>query len=119
MNDTTRQIGGALGVAIIGSIVSTMYRRSFHAPIGLPGGALDAARESVGRAAIVAGNLPVDVGIALKQAANEAFIHAVKFGYWTSAAVLAITVIFVRRNVASTGLSGARPGAPTPEPVAD
>ncbi len=119
VNDTTRQTGGALGVAIVGSVVSTMYHRSFHAPPGLPAGALEAAGESVGRAAVVASGLPDELGAAVIRESHTAYIHAVKFGYWTSALVLVFTVIFVRRNVAATGLSGERPTVRANVPVGD
>jgi len=41
VNDTTRELGGALGVAIVGSIMSSLYARE------LPGDVPAAARESV------------------------------------------------------------------------
>jgi EmrB/QacA subfamily drug resistance transporter len=62
VNDTTRELGGALGVAIVGSIMASAYAA------GLPADAPAAARESVG-AAVLAGD-------AFARAGQEAFIHA-------------------------------------------
>lgn len=54
MNDTTRQIGGALGVAIIGSIMSSAYRADVtDATAGLPAEAAGAATDSLGAALAV------------------------------------------------------------------
>src|SRR3954466_7674559 len=50
MSDVTRQVGGALGVAVIGSIIATAYSRDMTA-------APDAARESVGAAHAIAGQV--------------------------------------------------------------
>ena len=50
MSDVTRQVGGALGVAVIGSIIATAYSRDMT-------GAPDAARESVGAAHAIAGRV--------------------------------------------------------------
>jgi EmrB/QacA subfamily drug resistance transporter len=99
MNDTTRQTGGALGVAIVGSIVAGAYRLHFRAPASLPEAVRGQARESIGRALVTASKLPGADGVALRQAARDAFIHAVRYGYWTSVAVLMFTMFFVHKNV--------------------
>jgi EmrB/QacA subfamily drug resistance transporter len=99
MNDTTRQTGGALGVAIVGSIVAGAYRLHFRMPSGVPAEVADQARDSVGRALLVASKLPGETGTALRAAAREAFINAVRYGYWSSVLVLAFTLWFVRKNV--------------------
>jgi EmrB/QacA subfamily drug resistance transporter len=57
MNDTTRQVGGALGVAVMGSVAAATYRNALDdrlAPVGLPARALATARESLGSALHVA-----------------------------------------------------------------
>jgi EmrB/QacA subfamily drug resistance transporter len=99
MNDTTRQAGGALGVAIVGSIVAGAYRLHLSVPSGLPVEAANQARDSVGRALVVASKMPGESGLALRASARDAFIHAVRYGYWTSALVVMLTLWFVRRNV--------------------
>jgi EmrB/QacA subfamily drug resistance transporter len=83
MNDTTREIGGALGVAILGSITTAVYTSTITGnpdfsklQAASPAGAA-AVKESVGAAAIVAEKLPAALGKALTTAANDAFIHAV------------------------------------------
>jgi hypothetical protein len=51
MNDTTRQMGGALGVAVIGSILATTYRPGVTdalTSIGAPADVITKAQDSVG-----------------------------------------------------------------------
>ncbi len=83
MNDTTREIGGALGVAILGSITTAVYSSRI---VGDPGfqalqaaspAAADAVKDSVGSASIVASQLPAEIGQQITAAANSAFIHAI------------------------------------------
>ena len=60
VNDTTRQVGGALGVAIVGSVVSSMYGSKiadFFAGKPAPKAAVDAAKNSLGGAYAVAHDL--------------------------------------------------------------
>ena len=82
VNDTTREVGGALGVAILGSITASSYRSAITAtPIYAvaakqsPQGAA-ALRDSVGGAAAVAAQLPANAAKLVTDAANEAFVHA-------------------------------------------
>ena len=74
INDTTRQVGGALGVAVMGSIGASLYRRSIGhsaAVLHLPAKALD----SVG-ATLAAGNgLPPGARQLASNAASRAFMH--------------------------------------------
>ncbi len=82
MNDTTREIGGALGVAILGSITAAVYSSTIS---GDPGFATlqaaspelaDAVKDSVGAASFAAAELPSEMANLITTAANSAFIHA-------------------------------------------
>jgi hypothetical protein len=76
MNDTTRQVGGALGVAIVGSILSSSYSSHMAAAVkGLPPQAAAAARNSVGTATAVAHQAGA-AGATLLHAAHTAFVNA-------------------------------------------
>jgi Na+/melibiose symporter-like transporter len=75
VNDATRQIGGALGVAILGSLLSTSYASSMEdATANLPAPAASAAGDSVGAAVQVAARLGGPEGAALVSSARAAFI---------------------------------------------
>ena len=54
VNDTTREVGGALGIALIGSVLASVYRSNFHAADTLPAPARAMARDSIGGASFVA-----------------------------------------------------------------
>ncbi len=83
VNDTTREIGGALGVAILGSIAASSYTSAMIGSAslkGLPTQAVDAASNSIGGAVTVASKL-VGTPLAsaagpLLDAAKEAFVGA-------------------------------------------
>src|SRR4051812_15532095 len=70
VNDTTRELGGALGVAIVGSIMSSLYATGLAEglPAGVPPSIAGAARESLGAA--------VQVGATVAEPARDAFVHA-------------------------------------------
>jgi len=71
VNDATRELGGTLGVAVVGSVFSSVY--AAHLADGawsrLPGGALGEAQDSVGAATSIAVGQP-----ALAQALQDAFM---------------------------------------------
>ncbi len=74
VNDTTRQVGGVLGVAIVGSLLASTYASS------LGTGAPEAARASVGAALRVAGDVGGAQGAALALAARSAFVDGMHVG---------------------------------------
>ena len=77
MNDVVREVGGTLGVAVLGSVLASAYATGMDgATSGLSGEAAAAATDSVGGAHAVAGRLGGDVGVGLVAAANDAFIDA-------------------------------------------
>ncbi|MFF3000982.1 MFS transporter [Streptomyces sp. NPDC057950] len=65
--ETGAEFGGALGMAVLGSIGTAVYRH------GIPSDAPDAARETLGGALAVARELPGDTGGTLVRAARDAF----------------------------------------------
>ncbi|MEU9748867.1 MULTISPECIES: MFS transporter [Streptomyces] len=72
--ETANQLGGALGVAILGSIGAAVYTRDVaDVTTGLPPEAAEAAEGSLGGATEVAKHLPADTGDALVTSAGEAF----------------------------------------------
>jgi EmrB/QacA subfamily drug resistance transporter len=77
VNDTTRQVGGALGVAILGSLLSTSYGNSIDSVASLlPPQAAGPVRDSIGPALQVAQQIGGAQGQALAAAARSAFIDA-------------------------------------------
>jgi len=85
VNDTTREVGGSLGVAALGSLLATGYRHHLDPHLrGVPRPVAEAARRSLGSALGVARGEP---GLAL--AARHAFVDGM-FAVFLVAAVLAI-----------------------------
>ena len=99
MNDVTRQVGGSLGTAIIGSLVASFYSsRVADAASGLPSGAQDAVKDSIGSADAVAAQLPADQGASLAHSAASAFTDALGLGLCAAAvAAFAAAVVVIRR----------------------
>src|SRR5438445_647282 len=58
VNDTTRQTGGALGVAVIGSIFALRYHATVTRVPGVPGTVQAQIRDSIGKALVAAQRLP-------------------------------------------------------------
>ncbi len=69
VNDTTRELGGALGVAVMGSLLASLYRGD------LPASA-HAASTSLGAGIDAAAKVPGPAGVALAHAARVAYVHA-------------------------------------------
>jgi EmrB/QacA subfamily drug resistance transporter len=97
VNDTTRQLGGTLGVAIVGSLFSSVYGAKLIELLGgspLPPAALDAATQSVGAATAVAHQTGVvagpDAGRLVTDAVNTAFMDGFHAGCWIAAGVVAV-----------------------------
>jgi EmrB/QacA subfamily drug resistance transporter len=94
LNDVSRQLGGALGVAIIGSVVNHAYRSSLADHAGnLKPAARHAAGEGIGGASRVAASLPPEAARELTRSANDAFVHAITRGFAISAAVLLAALV--------------------------
>jgi DHA2 family multidrug resistance protein-like MFS transporter len=110
--ETAAEFGGALGIAIFGSIGIAIYRAGIAdgLPPGLVADAAGAARDTLGGAAEVARQLPEGLGIRLLDTARDAFV----VGLHVSAAIatigalgLAIFVAVLLRNVGGGGGSEA------------
>lgn len=112
VNDTTRELGGALGIALLGSIANSAYRSDVDLDgIALPAGARAAAEESVGAAASVADGVPGGDQV-VAQAATA----------FTDAFTLANSVALgIALAAAAAVLALRRPGAgePVVEPAGD
>jgi EmrB/QacA subfamily drug resistance transporter len=94
VSNTIRQVGGALGVAVLGSMLAAIYRGEIgDAVSGLPEPERAAASESISGAYGVAAHAG-PAGPALVDAANDAFVNAM---HWAAggAALVAFASIFV------------------------
>ena len=97
-NDVTRQVAGAIGVAVIGSVFNSVYAsRMAEAVSQLPADAANAATNSIGAALSVAAQLPASVGAALSDAARQAFVDAMGVALWIPVVMALIGAILILR----------------------
>jgi EmrB/QacA subfamily drug resistance transporter len=112
INDLSREVGGAIGIAVIGSIMTAIYRAHLTLP-GVPAAILGQARDSVAVAAHIGGPVAAKAG--------SAFIDGVHIALYTAAgaATLAAVVVFLmlsrpardRRTADPTRETGELPAA--------
>ncbi|MEU4645334.1 MFS transporter [Micromonospora sp. NPDC023814] len=112
VSNTVRQVAGALGVAVLGSVLSAVYRADVDSALrDLPAGAREAAGESISGAYAAAGQL----GPAAPQliaVADEAFVAAMHWAAGLAAAVAAVGILVVLRWM--PGRAAAPVAAPVP-----
>ncbi len=96
VNDTTRELGGALGVAVLGSLLASGYASSLTASlrdVAVPAEVLGIARESLGAALQVAGGMGGPAGEAVALAARTAFVDAMATGTLVAAGVALVGAV--------------------------
>ena len=100
VNDTTRELGGALGIAVFGSIVNSAYRANIDlGGLGLSPSEVAEAEESIGGAAATAATAAGDVGPNLVERAATAFTDAFNLASIISAVIVVASAAIVARHV--------------------
>jgi hypothetical protein len=106
MNDTSRELGGALGVAVLGSIVTSRFGAALApATADLPAAARDAAGTGLAGALGVARDRPAAASADLVDAARDAFVSGL------SVAALMAAVVAAGAAAAAAALLPRRPAA--------
>lgn len=106
--ETGAELGGALGIAILGSIGTAVYRSELASrlPPGLPAEAAEIARGTLGGAVDVAGQLPDRLALGLLDVARDAFVQGLHLAAGISAVVAlaaaVIALLLLRRVPASS-----------------
>ncbi|MBJ7340375.1 MFS transporter [Mycolicibacterium sp.] len=111
VNDATRQIGGTLGVAVLGSIFSTLYVRHLSdgsALQSLPEPAQTTAREGLAQGLAVAARAPGEIAAALRNSVSDAFMSGLHAGCMTAGAVCLAGALFVLAFLPAHPTSGVR-----------
>lgn len=89
ISETSSEFGGALGVAVFGSLGTAIYRGAMaESPAPLPPQALEAARATLGGAASAAGQLSGTDGALLLDASRAAFMQGLELSALAGAALL-------------------------------
>ncbi|MFB6651456.1 MFS transporter [Streptomyces microflavus] len=92
MNDTTREVGAAVGIAVMGSVFSDQYRSGLPALTALPGDAAEAVRHSAAGGLEVASQLGAQ-GVPLAQAVRDAFMSGFTSAMGVVAVILALAAL--------------------------
>jgi hypothetical protein len=147
MNDATRELGAALGIAVLGSVAATKYTsRINHVTLGLAPAIRSQSRVSLADALAAAAKLHGASGRALAVGSQHAFLDGIHLAVLSGAALAAVAAVTVLRflprqvshqgaptdpiealeNVAELGVAGVPPvaagdadgsGPPQPGPV--
>jgi DHA2 family multidrug resistance protein-like MFS transporter len=116
ISETSSEFGGALGIAVLGSVALAVYRGQVTdaVPAGVPPQAAEAARDSLGGAVAVVGQLPGQLGAGLLDVARESFTQGLRLTFAISAAVaigIAMLAVILLRGV---GAAAEREEQPAP-----
>ncbi|MEE1762118.1 hypothetical protein [Streptomyces sp. SP18BB07] len=119
LSETCAEFGGALGIAVLGSIGAAVYRRSMDddMPSGIPETASEVAHETLGGAVQVAAQLPADVAGLLLTASREAFTEGMQLASCTAAGVMFVAAgpaALMLRHLRIDTPSAGDPHAPAP-----
>ncbi len=126
MNDTTRQIGGALGVAVVGSVMTSVYGTRVAAAITasnlpVPAKLLGQARQDLSTALAIVTNKQVPAALHSKLVVeiNDAFVAGMHRGVLFAAAATLLGVFIVLRFLPARGTEvDGIPAATSPEEIA-
>ncbi|MDQ1381629.1 MAG: hypothetical protein QOJ71_2348 [Actinomycetota bacterium] len=103
MNDATRELGAALGIAVLGSVAASRYASSVAPALrGLSKADQSSARTSIAGALHVASTLPGEAGRALASSASHAFINGIHLAVVVGAILAVISAVIVYRNLPHT-----------------
>ncbi|MFG2697264.1 MFS transporter [Kitasatospora sp. NPDC048407] len=96
VSETAYELGAALGIALVGSIVTALYAGALTVPAHTDPALVDQAGQSLGGAVEAASTLPSDLANQLLTSANDAFVHGINIAAWVSAALLLASAAFAR-----------------------
>jgi DHA2 family multidrug resistance protein-like MFS transporter len=121
ISETGAELGGALGIALLGSVGLVIYRGELanRLPADIPAQAALLARDTLGGAVAVASELPDRLGAALADTAREAFVQGMQLSSAIAAAVAVAIAILAVILLRSHDLPPSEPTSdPPPEQVA-
>jgi EmrB/QacA subfamily drug resistance transporter len=122
VNDSTRLVGGTLGVAVIGSVYASVYGSHLSAtiPAAVPGRIAAIAHQSVGAAYLAAGKIAAlghpALGLALQHASTNAFLRGLTISCLLAGGVAAVGAVLAARFLPAQPAS---PTATETEPAED
>jgi DHA2 family multidrug resistance protein-like MFS transporter len=118
ISETSSELGGALGIAILGSIGTAVYRGQLadSTPAGVPPAAAETAKDTLGGAVESAETLPGGLGADLLDGAREAFVQGLQAAALASAVIAAamavVSAILLRQVVEDESRTAEPTGSP-------
>jgi Na+/melibiose symporter-like transporter len=97
VNDTTRQTGGALGVAVLGSVFAARYHSVIGTAAVAPAAARNAVRDSIGTALDAAHGLSPAQGDAVRRLADHAALTGMRLAYLIGVAFVISAMVVCAR----------------------
>ncbi|HKZ05367.1 MAG TPA: MFS transporter [Methylomirabilota bacterium] len=115
ISETSAELGGALGIALLGSVGTAVYRRAMRGavPFGVAPDSAEAARATLGGAVATAESLPPALGVALLDPAREAFVQGLQLGVLACGVLVLATAAMTWRQLRDAGAAtpvGAKAG---------
>ena len=96
VNDTARELGSALGIAVLGSVLNQQYRDGIAGAVqGLPPAVADGATSSIAFTQSAAVGRLGDAGTQLVGAARQAFVDGISGAVLTASVVLLLAAVVV------------------------
>jgi len=123
VNDVSRELGSALGIAILGSFVNGLYRSDVQDQLAgqVPEEAIEIAREGIGVIAASAGSLSPEVAQTTFETASASFVDAMSGGFYLGAGILGvaavIAAVLLPRTASSIQAERVGPEAGTTGPI--
>ncbi|MPZ54766.1 MAG: MFS transporter [Acidimicrobiia bacterium] len=117
ISETASEFGGAMGIAILGSIGTAIYRGRVASdiPDGISSGASEAALDTLGGAVAVAEELPVEIGTALLATTREAFVSGLHVSSVIAAVIALGAAVLVMVMLRSVAADESEPPQPEPD----
>jgi len=108
VNDTTREFGGAIGIAIVGSIVNSIFRSNVGSALaGLPAAQQEFAKDNIAKALGISESLAAagdEQGASeLRRAVQQAFLDGAHVGLKVSAALVLVAAVVMYRRLPDSG----------------
>jgi len=123
VNDVSRELGSALGIAVLGSFINGLYRGNVEDALAgqVSEETIELAQEGIGVVAATAPSLPPDVAQTTFAAASESFVEAMSSGFWLGAGVMVVAatvaITMLPRSARSSQVERAEDNQLLSEPV--
>lgn len=108
VNDTTREVGGAIGIAIVGSIVNSIFRSNVGAALaGLPAAQQEFAKDNIAKALGISKGLAesgdAEAAGELRRAVQQAFLDGAHVALKVAAGVVLLAAVVMYRRLPDSG----------------